>query len=222
MSGLIGAVARGLGDAAGKASDIATGYIDDERKVDVQAQLMKLEEEKLLRIDDIKRNRDYASDVKRSDPTGELKINERKNSSLDSQQATQNSIDRNNNAQYLAGERKKAQSTYIESSASAASAANSRYDLEKKRQTDTLIADIDAAAEAGDVKKVERLTNRLNLVNGNKYGQRYDKAIVEDANGNKNVVVVDKVNGTISQPEVRRPGTSESNDPWTQNWKKPK
>lgn len=202
MSGILaGAFARGLGAAADKASDIATGYIDDERKLNVQEQLMRMEEEKSLRIDQIKRDRDRSDIVLNAEQKA-------KAAPIIARGEAEGQVAMTNTEGYLQSVKDKARAGHIDGVGAVATANAANYDLQKKRETDALITEIDAATEAGDAKKVERLTNKLNLIQGNKYGQRYDKAIVENTDGTKSLVVVDKVNGTASQPEIRRPGAA--------------
>lgn len=188
FNGLLQGVMQGIQGGADAGVYAAKGLFDDQRKVDVSKQLADIEEEKLLRIDEIKRERDI-----RDIP-------------LKGAADTQVAVDRGNNKEYLGALRNEAKAKHVESAGSVAQANLSNYELNKRKETDALISDIDAAAQAGDVKTVDRLMGKLNMINGNKYGQRYDKAIVEDESGAKQLVVVDKVTGQASQPIIQKPG----------------
>lgn len=102
MVGLLaGALGTGLGQAAGAAADMAKGYIDDERKVDLQRQFADIDVEKQRRIDENKQDSKYKDDVRRTDPNGELVANELKNSNLKARQDATNKVDQVNAPGYL-------------------------------------------------------------------------------------------------------------------------
>ena len=102
MVGLLaGALGTGIGQAAGAAADMAKGYIDDERKVDLQRQFADIELEKQNRLDEMKTDRKYKDDVRRTDPTGELVNNELQNSNLKARQDAKNTVDKIGTSGYL-------------------------------------------------------------------------------------------------------------------------
>lgn len=102
MVGLLaGALGTGIGQAAGSVADIAKGYIDDERKVDLQRQFADIELEKQNRLDEARKARDYEYKVKETDPNGVLVANELKNSSLKARQDATNKVDQVNTPGYL-------------------------------------------------------------------------------------------------------------------------
>lgn len=58
FNGLLQGVMQGIGSGAKAGAEIAKGQIEDQRKMDVFKQMADIEEQKLLRIDEVKRNRD--------------------------------------------------------------------------------------------------------------------------------------------------------------------
>lgn len=98
---LMGALGTGLGQAAGATADLAKGYLDDERKVDLQRQFADIELEKQNRLDEAKTERKYKDDVRRTDPTGELVANELKNSNLKARQDAINTVEKVGTRGYL-------------------------------------------------------------------------------------------------------------------------
>lgn len=77
MVGLLaGALGSGIGQAAGGVADIAKGYIDDERKVDLQRQFADIELEKQNRLDEARKSREYEYKLKENDPNGQFVTNE--------------------------------------------------------------------------------------------------------------------------------------------------
>lgn len=102
MVGLLaGALGTGIGQAAGAAADMAKGYIDDERKVDLQRQFADIELEKQNRLDEMKTDRKYKDDLRRKDPTGDMVKNELASSNLEAKQGAINKIDQVNTPGYL-------------------------------------------------------------------------------------------------------------------------
>lgn len=77
MVGLLaGALGSGIGQAAGSVADIAKGYIDNERKVDLQRQFADIELEKQNRLDEARKAREYEYKLKENDPNGQFVNNE--------------------------------------------------------------------------------------------------------------------------------------------------
>ena len=102
MVGLLaGALGSGIGQAAGGVAEIAKGYIDDERKVDLQRQFADIEMEKQNRLDELKTDRKYKDDVRRTDPNGDLVANELQNSNLKARQDAKNTVDKIGTSGYL-------------------------------------------------------------------------------------------------------------------------
>lgn len=188
FNGLLQGVMKGIQGGADAGVYAAKGMFDDQRKVDVSKQLADIEEEKLLRIDEVKRQRDI-----RDIP-------------LKGAAETQVAVERGNNNDYLTAERNVAKAKHIESAGSLAAAALATYELDQKKKAEVLLNDLDTAVASGNQKEVDRITNRLNVIGGSKFGQRYEKAIIEDDAGRKNLVVVDKVTGTATQPIINKPG----------------
>ena len=102
MVGLLaGALGTGIGQAAGGVAEIAKGYIDDERKVDLQRQFADIEMEKQNRLDESKTERKYQDDLRRKDPTGDMVKNELATSNLAAVQEAKNTVDKIGSPGYL-------------------------------------------------------------------------------------------------------------------------
>lgn len=147
MVGLLGrAIAAGVGGAAEASQGIVRGYIDDERKVGVAKQLADIDEEKQMRIEEARRNAKYDDDVRRSNPDGDLALNERQNKRLDKTQELdidrEETIRRGNDKGYLGSIRNQAQAKHIESADSVASAETKREELKLKRQRGQLFDNV--------------------------------------------------------------------------------
>lgn len=64
FNGLLQGVMQGIGAGAKGGAEVAKGYYEDQRKIDVYKEMADIEEQKMLRIDEVKRNRDV-EDVSR-------------------------------------------------------------------------------------------------------------------------------------------------------------
>lgn len=121
FNGLLQGVMQGIGSGAKAGAEIAKGQIEDQRKMDVFKQMADIEEQKLLRIDEVKRNRDV-EDVGRK---GEAE--------------TKALASRTNNPEYLKGVRAEAQAKHVESAASVANARLANMEIKNKEKAQSLI-----------------------------------------------------------------------------------
>ena len=186
---LAGALGRGIGQAAEATAHLAKDYIDDERKVNVYKEMSDVDVMKQDRIDELKTNRKYDDDIRRSDPTGSLATNERDNKKL-------TVTDIYNDKGVLAALKNKAIAEKApESSYSIAQAELARDELNQRKETRSIMDKIDAAAASGDTKEVDRLTTRMNVLTGTKNGPRFDAKVVENENGTKGIFMYDRFTG---------------------------
>lgn len=179
MVGLLGrAIAAGVGGAAEASQGIVRGYIDDERKIEVSKALADIDEEKQLRIEEVRRNAKYDDDVRRSNPTGELATAERENKRLDKTQELEldrnETITRGNDKGYLGAKRNMAQATHIESADSVASAAIKREELQLKRKRGQLFDNVVNAGTPEERAAAERDLQMFDAKYGNASGGDQD------------------------------------------------
>lgn len=125
FNGLLQGVMQGISAGAKGGAEVAKGYYEDERKIDVYKQMADIEEEKMLRIDEIKRNRDV-EDVGRK---GEAE--------------TQVLTSRMGNKDYLKGVRAESLAKHVESAGSAAQAALAQMSMDEKRQINSMITEFE-------------------------------------------------------------------------------
>lgn len=123
FNGLLQGVMQGIGAGAKAGAKIAEGAIEDKRKLDVFKEMADIEEQKALRIDEVKRNREI-DDIGRK---GEAE--------------TKAITSRTNNPEYLKGVRSEAQAKHIESAGSVAQAALAKLSIDEKRKVDAMITE---------------------------------------------------------------------------------
>lgn len=125
FNGLLQGVMQGIGSGAKAGAEVAKGYYEDQRKIDVYKEMADIEEQKMLRIDEVKRNRDV-EDVGRK-----------------GQAETEALIARSNDPRYIKGVRAEAQAKHIESAASVANARLANMEIKNKEKVQGLIDTIE-------------------------------------------------------------------------------
>lgn len=120
FNGLLQGVMQGVQGGADAGAYAAKGLYDDQRKIDVNKALADIEEEKILRIDEVKREREIA-DIPRKGAA-----------------ETQVAVDRGNNKDFLKATRNVEQAKHIESAGSIAQAALANFQLDSQRTIQNL------------------------------------------------------------------------------------
>ncbi len=132
FNGLLQGVMQGIQGGADAGVYAAKGLYDDQRKVDVSKQLADIEEEKLLRIDEVKRERDI-----RDIP-------------IKGQAETQVAVDRGNNKDYLKAVGNEARAKHVESAGSIAQAALANFQLNSQKTIQDLRGKLAGTTDAAE------------------------------------------------------------------------
>lgn len=157
FNGLLQGVMKGIQGGADAGLYAAKGMFDDQRKVDVSKQLADIEEEKLLRIDEVKRQRDI-----RDIP-------------LKGAAETQVAVERGNNNDYLTAERNVAKAKHIESAGSLAQAALANFQLNSQKEIQGLRTKL---AGTNDEGEREAIKQKISDLSPNSKGSYADVASV--------------------------------------------
>ena len=157
FNGLLQGAMKGIQGGAEAGVYAAKGLYDDQRKVDVSKQLADIEEEKLLRIDEVKRQRDIA-DIP-----------------LKGAAETQVAVDRGNNKDYLTAERNVAKAKHIESQGSIAQAALANFQLASQQEIQGLRSKL---ASTNDEGEREAIKQKISDLSPNSKGSYADVASV--------------------------------------------
>lgn len=121
FNGLLQGVMQGIGAGAKGGAEVAKGYYEDQRKIDVYKEMADIEEQKMLRIDEVKRNRDV-EDIGRK---GEAEKNAY--------------VSKMSDTDFVKSLRAEAQAKHVESAGSAAQAALAQMSIEEKRKVNAMI-----------------------------------------------------------------------------------
>lgn len=121
FNGLLQGVMQGIAAGAKGGAEVAKGYYEDERKIDVYKEMADIEEQKMLRIDEVKRNRDI-EDIGRKGEA-EAKSYKAKMSDKD----------------FVKSLRTEAEAKHVESAASAAQATLAKMSIDEKRKVNSMI-----------------------------------------------------------------------------------
>lgn len=198
-NGFLNAVMGGVGGAADATQRQARGYIEDERKLNMETQLGDIQEQRELRLAEAKqrmgrvekdydrkaglenRQREFEQDeanapTKRARDTADAEAKGRTARKLETETS--------NDPEYLKGVRKKAQAGHVESASSVASAEAAREATRTAAQLRQLRTQMADAVAAGDTATADRLRNRIDALSyagGKSAGQDYDieKTITE-------------------------------------------
>lgn len=180
MVGIVaGALGAGIGKAAGRASDIAQGYIDDGRKLDLQTELTKLDEEKQLRIDEIKRMRDRNDIVPNAMAKAEaapiIAQGDAVAAPIKAEGDAKAQVVKTNTPGYLDSVKSDARAKYIESSGSIAAANLANFDLDSKRTITNLQKEL---SNTTDPTLRSQITQKIRDLTPNSRGGLADVASV--------------------------------------------
>lgn len=121
FNGLLQGVMQGISAGAKGGAEVAKGYYEDERKIDVYKEMADIEEQKMLRIDEVKRNRDI-EDIGRKGKA-EASAYKAKMSDKD----------------FVKSLRTEAEAKHVESAGSAAQAALAKMSIDEKRKVNLMI-----------------------------------------------------------------------------------
>lgn len=157
FNGLLQGAMQGIQSGADAGVYAAKGLYDDQRKIDVSKELANIEEEKLLRIDEVKRERDI-----RDIP-------------LKGAAETQVVVDRGNNKDFLTAKRNVAKAEHIESSSSIAQAALANFQLNSQKEIQGLRTKL---SETNDPAERDALKQKISDLSTSAKGSYADVASV--------------------------------------------
>ena len=204
FNGLLQGVMQGIGAGAKGGAEVAKGYYEDQRKMDVFKQMADIEEEKALRIDEVKRNREI-EDVGRK---GEAEKDVYKSKMSDKE--------------FVKGLRTEVQAKHVESAGSAAQAALAQMSIEEKRKVNGMIDEYENPNTTPERKAaiVEGLKVRGIIKPG-----EYDTEKVTTESTNPDTGEVTKVERTQKRQANKVPGaaptpTGGAAKPWEKAWNK--
>lgn len=151
FNGLLQGVMQGIQGGADAGVYAAKGLYDDQRKIDVSKALADIEEEKLLRIDEVKRERDIADIPKKGAAE------------------TQVAVDRGNNKDFLKATRNVEQAKHIESAGSIAQAALANFQLDSQRTIQNLRTKLSGTTDPGERDVLKQQISDLSTTSKGSY-----------------------------------------------------
>ena len=204
FNGLLQGVMQGISAGAKGGAEVAKGYYEDQRKIDVFKEMANVEEEKALRIDEVKRNRDIA-DVGRK---GEAEKAVYKSKMSDKE--------------FVKGLRTEAQAKHVESAGSAAQAALAQMSIDEKRKVNAMIDEFESKDTTPERKVA--IMEGLKVRGIIKPGE-YDTEKVTTESTNPDTGEVTKVERTQKRQANKVPGAAPTPaggaaKPWEKAWTK--
>ena len=204
FNGLLQGVMQGISAGAKGGAEVAKGYFDDQRKVDVYKQMADIEMEKNARLEELKAN---------------VAV-ERKGKELEMERAE--TIKRGSDKSYLKSERALAQAKHFESAASLANARLSEMDIKNKEKVQSLINIVENPESSLEQKSaaLEGLKVRGIIKPG-----EFDTEKVTTETTNPETGAVTKTERTQKRQATPVPGASSTPSggaakPWEKAWTK--
>ena len=202
--GLVQGAMQGIAAGAKGGAEVAKGYFDDQRKVDVYKQMADIEEEKALRIDEVKRSRDIEDIGRKGEAEKDVYVS--KMSDKD----------------FVKGLRTEAQAKHVESAGSAAQAALAKMSIDEKRKVNAMIDEYESKDTTPERKAsiMEGLKVRGIIKPG-----EFDTEKVTTETTNPETGAVTKTERTQKRTATSVPGASPTPaggaaKPWEKAWNK--
>ena len=204
FQGLLQGVMQGIGAGAKGGAEVAKGYYEDQRKIDVYKEMADIEEQKMLRIDEVKRNRDV-EDIGRK---GEAEKDVYKSKMSDKE--------------FVKGLRTEAQAKHVESAGSAAQAALAQLSIDEKRKVNAMIDEYESKDTTPERKAA--IMEGLKVRGIIKPGE-FDTEKVTTETTNPETGAVTKTERTQKRTATSVPGASSTPaggaaKPWEKAWNK--
>lgn len=202
FNGLLQGVMQGISSGAKAGAEVAKGYYEDERKIDVYKEMADIEEQKMLRIDEVKRNRDV-EDIGRK-----------------GQAETEALVARSNDPRYIKGVRAEAQAKHVESAGSVAQANLANLSIKDKQKVDALITEYENPNTAPERKA--SIMDSLKVRGIIKPGE-FDTEKVTTETTNPETGAVTKTERTQKRTATNVPGAAQTPaggaaKPWEKAW----
>lgn len=204
FQGLLQGVMSGIAAGAKGGAEVAKGYYEDQRKVDVYKEMADIEEQKLLRIDEVKRARDI-SDI---GAKGEAETAAYKAKMSD--------------PEVLKGIRAEAQAKHVESAGSIAQANLANLSISDKKKVDALITEYENPNTTPERKS--SIMDSLKVRGVIKPGE-FDTEKVTTETTNPDTGAVTKTERTQKRTATGVPGAANTPaggaaKPWEKAWNK--
>lgn len=204
FQGILQGAMQGIAAGAKGGAEVAKGYVEDERKIDVYKEMADIEEQKMLRIDEIKRNRDVED------------VGRKAGAETEAYKARMGDKD------YVKGMQTEAHAKHVESAASIANARLANMEIDNKKKVQGLIDTIENPNATAEQKAsaLEGLKVRGVIKPG-----EFDTEKVTEETTDPETGAVRKVERTQKRAASKVPGAAPApaggaTKPWEKAWTK--